>query len=99
MVYCVKCGTKNPDETETCTQCGTPLHVTKESVHYERMEKECFGIPKGNTIVGLFFGIIIILAGVSWLGGYEWTLLWPTMVIIFGILVIIGALCAMQQRH
>lgn len=99
MVYCVECGTKNPDDTETCTKCGAQLHVTKESTHHRRVEKECFGIPSGNTLVGLFFGIIIILAGVSWLTGYEWTFLWPAVVIVFGILMIIGALYAMQRKH
>lgn len=99
MVYCVECGTKNPDETETCTKCGAQLHVTKESTYYLRVEKECFGIPRGNTIVGLFFGIIIILAGVSWLAGDEWAFLWPAVVLVFGILVIIGALYAMWRRH
>ena len=31
----------------------------------KRIEKECFGIPHGSTIIGLNIGIIIILIGPS----------------------------------
>ena len=28
MVYCSKCGIKNPDNAINCSKCGAPLNVT-----------------------------------------------------------------------
>jgi ribosomal protein L40E len=84
MVYCVKCGAKNPDDAKTCSQCGAPLYsleavekprrVEKECFGTrmgveprERVEEECFGIPRGGAVMGLAIGLIIILAGLSFL--------------------------------
>jgi len=27
MVYCVKCGAKNPDDAKVCSQCGASLYM------------------------------------------------------------------------
>jgi len=119
MVYCVKCGTKNPDDAKTCSQCGAPLHSTGEEERPSRVEKECFGtrraeeprkrveeecfgIPRGGAVVGLAIGIIIILAGVSLIlqEVYQITVpWWPFVIIIFGILVIVGALYGLRRRY
>ena len=65
-----------------------------------RVEKECFGLPHGGAIVGIIFGIIIILAGLSWLLGFEfWENFWPLIVIIFGVLILAGALYGLSRRH
>ena len=67
-------------------------------------EEECFGIPRGGTIVGLAIGIIIVIAGCIWLmqqakvipPGVE---VWPFAAMIFGILIIIGAFYALRRRQ
>jgi uncharacterized membrane protein YvbJ len=96
MVYCVKCGTKNPDDAQVCSKCGAQLYTTGESKHYRRMENECFGLPRGGMIAGIVIGLIIILAGVSFLVqavypqiNFPW---WPFVLIIFGVLILAGAL-------
>jgi uncharacterized membrane protein YvbJ len=104
MVYCVKCGTKNDDNTQVCTQCGARLYVTGESEHYRRMEGECFGIPRGGSVVGVAIGLIIMLAGIIWFlqqtGAISTSVgIWPFAIIIFGALMIIGALFALRRRY
>lgn len=96
MVYCTKCGAKNEDDAAVCVKCGANLGTGKYPARrYERRryEDECFGIPQGGRIVGLVIGLIIIIAGVSWLLGYEfWNIFWPLIVIVVGVLIVVGAL-------
>ena len=71
---------------------------------YRRMEYECFGIPRGGAIVGIAIGAIIVLAGVIWLLQQANVLsssvnVWPLAAIIFGILIVIGALYGMSRRR
>jgi uncharacterized membrane protein YvbJ len=104
MVYCVKCGTNNPDGAQVCKNCGAQLYVTGENRHYRRVEDECFGIPRGGTIVGLAIGIIILLAGAIWFLQQTGVVppnveVWPFAVIIFGILIIVGAVYGMRRRY
>jgi len=106
MVYCTKCGAKNPDDAKVCAQCGVSLYPVREERerYYRRYERECFGIPRGGTIVGLAIGIIIVVAGLLWFlqqaelvpKGVE---IWPFAAIIFGILIVIGALYGMRRRY
>jgi uncharacterized membrane protein YvbJ len=100
LVYCTKCGTKNPDDAEVCSQCGASLYPVKEERerHFRKYEDECFGIPRGGAIVGLAIGVIIVLAGLLSILG-EANLIWPFAVMIFGILIILGALFAMRRRY
>ena len=102
MVYCAKCGVKNPDDAKVCTQCGASLYPGVEPTRrYERRrEEECFGLPRGGAIAGIIFGVIIILAGLSWLLGFEfWENFWQLIVIIFGVLVLAGALYGLRRRR
>jgi uncharacterized membrane protein YvbJ len=120
MVYCTKCGTKNPDDVQTCSQCGASLYMErrKERGRYEdecfgtrrrrepraREEYECFGIPRGGVIVGIAIGLIIILAGFIWLlqqaDIVPSTLeVWPFAFMVFGLLIIIGALYGLRRRY
>jgi len=48
MVYCVKCGTKNPDDAKVCSKCGVSLYSTTEGEGEQpsRVERECFGARK-----------------------------------------------------
>jgi uncharacterized membrane protein YvbJ len=103
MVYCAKCGAKNDDNAKVCSQCGALLYVTTgRPEHYRRMEDECFGIPRGGTVVGIFIGLIILLAGISLLFqelykiNIPW---WPFIVILFGLLIIIGALTRRRRWY
>jgi len=72
----------------------------------KRAEKECFGLPHGGTIVGLIVGIIIIIVALSWIPGLispevrEVTdpLFWPVVIIVFGILILAGALYGLRRR-
>jgi uncharacterized membrane protein YvbJ len=119
MVYCVKCGTKNPDDAKVCSQCGASLYATgggeerrrtenecfgprRSREPYRRMEDECFGIPRGGVVFGIVVGVIIVLFGLSLLfqqlyGTPEFW--WPSVLLIFGVLIIIGAIYGMRRRY
>ena len=106
MVYCSKCGAKNPDDAKVCSQCGASLYPTRRERerHYRRYEDECFGIPRGGAIVGLAIGIIIVLAGLLWLLQEASVIssnisVWPFAAMIFGILIVLGALFGMRHRY
>jgi cytochrome bd-type quinol oxidase subunit 2 len=70
------------------------------------MEGECFGLPNGGMIAALVFGTIIILVGLGlFLQSSEiipnfdfWNLFWPFIIIIFGILILAGAIYG-RRRH
>jgi uncharacterized membrane protein YvbJ len=104
MVYCAKCGTKNDDDAKVCSNCGAPLYSTRERPeHYRRMEDECFGIPRGGTIVGVFIGLIILFAGISlFLNQPPYNInipWWSLAVILFGLLIIVSALYGRRRRY
>lgn len=106
MVYCTKCGTKNLDDAQVCSQCGASLYPVKEERerYRRRYEQECFGIPHGGIIVGLVIGIIIVLAGLIWILQQADVIpssvsVWPFAVIIVGILLVIGALYRMRSKY
>lgn len=105
MVYCSKCGFKNEDDTEVCSKCGASLQISRierrRSRREKRVEDECFGLPHGGGIVGLLFGIIIILWGLTQLPGllpadFEF---WPWIIIVFGALIVAGALYGFTRRQ
>ena len=101
MVYCTKCGTKNKENSVNCINCREPLMV-KNSIRYERKRKEndCFGLPNGGAIVGMIFGLVIILWGLSsFLDLDLGDFLWPFIVIIFGLLMIGGALYSFRNKN
>ena len=57
----------------------------------KRMESECFGLPEGNTIIGVLFGLAIILVGAREL--FDWNIdLGPFAAIVVGVLIIAGVL-------
>ena len=92
MVYCTKCGAKNEETAAVCVKCQQPLTVHETRRHERRqVESDCFGLPHGGAIVGLIIGIIIILWGVSSFADIDIDL-WPLVIIIFGTLIVAGAL-------
>jgi len=101
MVYCTKCGTKNEDDVMTCVNCKEPLG-NYQTVRRERRQKEseCFGLPNGGSIAGLVIGLIIILWGVtSVLDISLGDFLWPLIIVIFGTLMVAGALYSMRRKR
>jgi uncharacterized membrane protein YvbJ len=101
MVYCSKCGTQNEENARVCSNCGTPLYTVGEKYpgsereHYRRVESECFGLPNGGMIAGLVFGVIIILVGLTMFLQTSYHInidFWPIIIIIFGVLLVAGAL-------
>jgi len=99
MVYCTKCGTKNEDDAVVCVNCKEPL-VGHQTVKRERRRKEseCFGLPYGGSIAGLVLGLIIILWGVSIVLDIEFPL-WAIIIIIFGSLMVVGALYSISRKR
>ena len=106
MVGCPKCGTKNEEDAKYCAQCGANLETgAYPSRRYKRKrEEECFGIPRGGTIVGLAIGVIIILWGFIWLLEQVFPEQMPNVeigpfaAIIFGVLILVGALYGLSRR-
>lgn len=110
VVYCSRCGTQNPDSAKNCSNCGAPLYTVGEQYpgsereHYRRVESECFGLPHGGMIVGIIVGVIVVLLGfglfleASGIIVSFWSIFWPFILIIFGILIILGALYG-RRRH
>jgi uncharacterized membrane protein YvbJ len=101
MVYCTKCGTKNDEDAVICANCKEPL-MSSQTVRHQRQRKEneCFGLPHGGSIAGLVIGLIIILWGVTTVldinfGNY----LWAIVVVIFGTLMVAGALYSMNRKR
>lgn len=97
-IYCWKCGAENDDDAVNCGRCGAPLRPPTRRTYRRRDEDDlCFEPSRGLHIWGVFFGILIILAGViSLLEGFvswaSWHRLWPFVVIIIGLFVIANAL-------
>ena len=104
MVYCTKCGAKNENEAATCSKCGASLGAVGDREYYRRVERECFGIPGGGAIVGVAIGVIILLWGLIWIMQQaalipENVSIWPFAFMIFGLLIVIGALYGRRRRY
>ena len=99
---CVKCGAKLnvPKEKsieEGAEEFGKRAESWGESFG-KRAEEDCFGLPHGGTIVGLIIGIIIIVVGISSLAGIDLEL-WPLIIVIFGVLIIGGAIYSLTRKR
>ena len=111
MVYCTRCGFKNEDDAKVCAKCGAPLQMSRSErrrrsddecfgFHERDWEGECFGQPHAGSVVGLIFGIIIVLIGASIiLGKSFWNLLGSFLIIVFGLLIILGVLYGKRRRY
>jgi ribosomal protein L37E len=62
----------------------------------KRMEDECFGLPGGNTIIGVLIGLAIIIVGASQLMGWDIDL-GPFAIIVVGVLIVAGVLYKQSQ--
>ena len=61
------------------------------------MEDECFGLPGGGSIIGIIFGLIIVLFGIRELFGWNVDF-GPFITIIIGVLILAGALYQQNKR-
>ncbi len=113
MPYCQNCGTKNEEGVEFCSNCQQPLYDTRRRrtrhdgcYGEEREEQECFGLPHGGIIFGIFFGLILLIAGVvlilqNVLGipvNVNGQLIGPVVLIAIAILIIAGAIYQLGRR-
>ena len=64
----------------------------------KRPEEECFGLPHGGTIFGLIIGIIIIAVGVTSLAKIPLDF-WSLLIIVFGVLVLGGAIYTLTRKR
>jgi len=107
MVTCSKCGTKNIDDAKFCVNCGATLYMLEDEnkrggncfgQQGRRPQDECFGLPHGGAIIGLFFGLMIIIFGLGNLFG--WRIDWgPLAMIAFGVLIVVGAIYGLSRKH
>ena len=113
LTYCTDCGTKNEDEAKFCVGCGARLDETvglgreiEETClgpREKRYSEECFGLPHGGAIFGLAIGVLIILSGLIWVLRQSRVILtsveiWPFAVIVFGLLMVAGAIYGMSKK-
>ncbi len=102
MVYCQKCGTQNDESSEFCKKCGASLREEpgiKLPSPPRRPEQECFGIPYGGAIVGLVFGAILIIFGLSQVLGLDiGQYMGSFIMIIIGSLIVIAVLYSYYRR-
>ncbi len=112
LVYCSKCGAKNEDDAKVCVGCGASLYAPRRVAkrggnecfgpkEERRFEEECFGLPYGGAIVGIIFGVIILVFGIAWLipeVELNWETIWPVFVILLGILIIVGVIYRATRR-
>jgi len=61
------------------------------------MEDECFGLPGGSNIIGILFGLAIVLFGLRELFGWNVDF-GPFVTIVIGGLILAGALYQMNKR-
>ena len=103
---CVKCGAKlkvpraktwEEQIEEGAEQFGRHAEEWGESFG-KNIENECFGLPHGGTIIGVIIGFIIILLGIAWLAGISLPI-WPLAIVIFGVLVLSGALYSLLRKR
>ena len=98
MVYCTKCGTKNDDDAKFCVNCKEPLTSTQTTRHKrQQKESDCFGLPHGGSIAGLVIGLLIILWGLTSVLDISFEF-WPIIIVIFGTLMVAGAIYKISQK-
>lgn len=95
MVYCQKCGTKNDENADYCAKCGASLQVgtyVPQRRSRKKTEEDCFGLPNGGAIAGIVLGLFILLWGLTVLFDWGDFQFWPAILIIFGALMLLGAI-------
>jgi uncharacterized membrane protein YvbJ len=108
--YCSKCGKENADDAMFCKNCGAAITATAEPYAGPKKQRNddcfgtegerCFGVPNGGIIVGIVFGILLILAGVALFYGWAWNWNWvgAAILVLIGALIILGAYYRSRRR-
>ena len=115
MVYCSKCGAKNEDDAKICAKCGASLYGAKRASkrrddmcfgpgEERHFEEECFGLPYGGAIVGLLFGVIILIFGAAWVISLSLGIdidvgkfIGPVVAIFIGALIVAGVIYRLRR--
>jgi uncharacterized membrane protein YvbJ len=106
--YCTKCGA--PLERSTKKNWEKQLEQGAEEFGRraeqwgqdfgKRAEEECFGLVKNGAIIGVVLGIIIILAGILLLAGFQLLrFLWATAIVVIGLIILYGALKILTKKQ
>jgi len=96
MVICTKCGAENKVDAKFCSGCGDAFGQVKS--RDKNPKDDCFGLPHGGAIFGLFIGSLIIIWGVTQAFGWEIEQLGPYAIIIFGIIILAGAFYKLTRK-
>ena len=108
MVFCAKCGRENDENASFCTNCGAALQPRRRGETdgdecfgpRSDRERECFGLPSGRMVFGVLFGIMIVVIGLAILWGQDvWRWIGPLFIIMFGLLIVSGALYSLTRRR
>jgi tetrahydromethanopterin S-methyltransferase subunit E len=64
VVYCTKCGSNNVDIASACVNCGAQLYGAsgERKPQLTRYDREYHYRKRGRPLVGIFIGLIMILA-------------------------------------
>ena len=103
MVACPRCRRENKEGARFCVDCGAA--ISPEGPRFEgrvkrrerRPRDECFGLPHGGAIFGLFLGAIIILWGLSEFAGWQIEI-GTFAIIIIGLLIVAGAIYGLTHK-
>jgi len=99
LVYCVRCGAKNPDDAAICTQCGKPI-MGAERGRTRREEEMCFGMPShwGGVLIGIFVVILGLMLFYQQFARVSWDLFGPLVLVFIGIAVLLGGIYRYSRR-
>jgi uncharacterized membrane protein YvbJ len=96
MVYCTKCGELNEDGIEYCKKCGVSLAIRDRTRRVRSDRDMCFGVSLEGHIWTIFFGLMIILWGVSQIVNIDVNL-FAIVAVVFGIYLVWNALKASNR--
>jgi len=99
LVYCVKCGAKNPDDAAVCAQCGKPLAGVERGRTKEEKEA-CFGMPShwGGILLGIFIVISGLFLFYQQFAHVSWDVFGPLVLVFIGIAIVLGGLYRYSRR-
>ncbi len=97
MVYCTKCGELNEDGTEYCKKCGDSLTSRDRTRRVRRDRDMCFGAPMEEHVLGIFFGLMIVLWGISQIMNIDVNL-FAIVAVVFGLYIVWNALKKSDNR-
>jgi uncharacterized integral membrane protein len=100
MITCPHCGATNDEDANFCVSCGASLSAVNRwdrdedecfGLSERSMEDKCFSFPNNGAIIGVLFGLFIILIGISIAYDFNiWRWIGPSILIIIGLLIIVS---------